>query len=57
MTTRTERVIAERDGKGWLVMWPDGSVKHFVSKRAVLAALRGRIGDADVLVTTVEWRS
>jgi hypothetical protein len=54
--TRTERVIAERDGRGWLVMWPDGSVNGYRTKRAVLAAVRERLGNADVLVSTVEWR-
>ncbi len=53
---KRERVVAERDGRGWLVMWPDGSVEWLATKRAVLAAVARRIGTASVLVTEVEWR-
>jgi hypothetical protein len=57
MKTQRERVIAEADRDGWLVMWPDGTVERFRSQRAVLKAVGQRIGKADILVTEVEWRS
>jgi len=57
MDIRQERVIAESDGRGWLVMWPDGSVEWFATKADVLRAVGKRIGKADVLVSEVEWRS
>ncbi len=53
---RQERVIAEKDADGWLVMWPDGNVDRYASKRGVLAAIKTRIGKADILVTTVVWQ-
>lgn len=55
-TVKTQRVIAEREGSGWLVMWPDGSVEWKASKRAVLSAASARVGDAGMLVTVLEWR-
>lgn len=51
-----ERVIAESDGSGWLVMWPDGKVAGYPTKRAVLAAVKARLGSARALVTEIEWR-
>ena len=56
MRTKTERVIAEADGQGWLVMWPNGEVRSYVSKQAVLMACKKRIGGADILLTEIEWR-
>jgi hypothetical protein len=51
----TRRVIAEWDGQGWLVMWPDGTVSGHGSKRSVLAAIRTS-ASADIDVATIEWR-
>lgn len=58
MTTivKQERIIAERDGRGWLVMWSSGDVEWFRDKGAVLRAVRSRIGNADLLVSEIEWR-
>lgn len=62
-----ERVIAERgdspqgDG-GWLVMWPDGTVREYVdwehAKRGIERAARAtqRRTRADAVLTRVEWR-
>lgn len=55
MIVESRRVIAERDGDGWLVMWPDGRVEWFPTKTAVLAAVR-KSAMADIDVTEVEWR-
>jgi hypothetical protein len=55
-TIRQERVVAERDGNGWLVMWPTGDVEWFGSKRAVRAAAGRRIGRADILISEIEFR-
>ncbi len=56
MKVARRRVIAEREGPGWLVMWPDGSVEWFASKAAVLRAVK-RTATADVDIAEVEWRT
>ena len=54
-TVECRRVIAERDGSGWLVMWPSGQVGWFPTKSAVLAAIK-KSAQADIDLTEVEWR-
>ncbi len=56
MRAARRRVIAERDGPGWLVMWPDGSAEWFASKAAVLRAVK-RTATADIDIAEVEWRT
>lgn len=64
MTTEVQRnrIIAEYDGIGWLVMYPDGTVKGYRDEDDTLHAIKWylekqvrKLG-ADVLITEVEWR-
>lgn len=57
MDIKRETVIAEKEDDGWLVMWPDGKVNFYFTKRQVLAAVKARLGKADAMVTRLEWRS
>ena len=59
---KRERIIAEYDGRGWLVMFPDGEVKGYATEDDALASIKYRLEKhiksvgADVLLTEVEWR-
>jgi hypothetical protein len=61
MNNVQEKFIAEPDGEGgYLVMLPDGSVKGFKDKDAVLAMIQRRgkrkVKNADMHTATIEWR-
>ena len=53
------KIVVERDGSTYLVMFPDGTVKGFKSKEDVAEAARKwfkqNLG-ADIGVGQIEWR-
>lgn len=54
------RVIAERDpdSTGWFVMFPDGSIRWFADRTAVITAVKAtqKPGPEDIIFTRIEWR-
>ena len=55
--SRHERIIAEADGPGWMVMWPDGTVEGFASRTLVLRAVKRRARGLDIHIAEIEWRA
>jgi hypothetical protein len=59
-----ERIIAEVDKFGGvLVMWPDGIVRHFLSKDRALRAIKKKAEktvdklNLESLLSEIEWRN
>lgn len=54
-----QRIIAEWDGLGWLVMLEDGTVKYRKTPETVMSLVKSlaHAAEGDIIITVLEWRN